>query len=205
MRPGERVILVGGFAEIVELCELVGISLVGIIDSKLEGTYGAYRVLGTDDEATEILAQHPGVSVHVTPDSPAVRRKVTEHYLRLGAQIVSLVHPSAIIAPSASLGDGCVVQAAANVSANSRLGRGVKINTCANVTHDVVIHDFVTVAPNACILGNVQIGAGAYIGGNATILPRISIGEGAIVGAGSVVTQPVPPNATVYGNPARPP
>lgn len=41
------------------------------------------------------------------------------------------------------------------------------------------------------------------IGANATVLPGISIGRNAIVGAGAVVTRSVPPNAIVYGNPAR--
>jgi dTDP-4-dehydrorhamnose 3,5-epimerase-like enzyme len=45
--------------------------------------------------------------------------------------------------------------------------------------------------------------SGASIGANATILPGIRIGEKAMVGAGAVVTQSVPPNAIVVGNPAR--
>lgn len=43
----------------------------------------------------------------------------------------------------------------------------------------------------------------ASIGANVTILPGLEIGENAMVGAGSVVTSNVPPNAIVYGNPAR--
>ena len=44
---------------------------------------------------------------------------------------------------------------------------------------------------------------GASIGSNATIMCGITIGERAMIGAGSVVTQDVPPNAVVAGNPAR--
>lgn len=44
---------------------------------------------------------------------------------------------------------------------------------------------------------------GASIGGGAVLLPGITIGKNALVGAGSVVTQSVPPNAIVAGNPAR--
>ena len=44
---------------------------------------------------------------------------------------------------------------------------------------------------------------GASIGANATILPGITIGRNAMVGAGAVVTNNVPPNAIVVGNPAR--
>lgn len=49
----------------------------------------------------------------------------------------------------------------------------------------------------------VTIGRNVWIGGGAIILPGVTIGDDAIIGAGSVVTRPVPPSATVKGNPAR--
>jgi len=44
---------------------------------------------------------------------------------------------------------------------------------------------------------------GASIGSNATILCGIRVGENAIVGAGAVVTNDVPDNTVVVGNPAK--
>jgi putative colanic acid biosynthesis acetyltransferase WcaF len=64
-------------------------------------------------------------------------------------------------------------------------------------------HDFhkpaqpLTVSP-------IVIEQDAFIGARAFVLPGVSIGRGALVGACSVVTRPVPPHATVAGNPARP-
>jgi acetyltransferase-like isoleucine patch superfamily enzyme len=43
----------------------------------------------------------------------------------------------------------------------------------------------------------------ASIGSNATILCGVTVGESAIVGAGSVVTEDVPPETIVAGNPAK--
>ena len=45
--------------------------------------------------------------------------------------------------------------------------------------------------------------SGASIGSGATILARVTVGGNAMVGAGSVVTQSVPANSIVAGNPAR--
>jgi len=44
---------------------------------------------------------------------------------------------------------------------------------------------------------------GASLGSGAVILGGVRIGEEALVGGGAVVTQDVPPRATVAGNPAR--
>ena len=43
------------------------------------------------------------------------------------------------------------------------------------------------------------IGEGAFIGSNATLVAPIEIGAGAYVAAGSVITQPVPPDALALG------
>ena len=56
--------------------------------------------------------------------------------------------------------------------------------------------------PRAC-LPPTRLCRGASIGANATVLPGLTIGPGAMVGAGTVVTQNVPANGVVVGNPAR--
>jgi len=47
------------------------------------------------------------------------------------------------------------------------------------------------------------IGDNCYIGYGAIILPGVTVGAGSIVGAGAVVTENVPPEMIVAGNPAR--
>ena len=42
-----------------------------------------------------------------------------------------------------------------------------------------------------------------WIGSGAILLPGMTIGRNAVVGAGAVVSQSVPPNTVVAGNPAR--
>lgn len=49
----------------------------------------------------------------------------------------------------------------------------------------------------------VAIGNNVWIGGGAIILPGVNIGDNVTVGAGSVVTNDVPSNVVVAGNPAR--
>ena len=49
----------------------------------------------------------------------------------------------------------------------------------------------------------VLIRKNVWIGANATILPGVTVGENAVIGAGSVVTNDVPANTVVAGNPAK--
>ena len=49
----------------------------------------------------------------------------------------------------------------------------------------------------------VTIGSSVWIGGSAILLPGVMIGERSVIGAGAVVTQDVPPDVVVAGNPAR--
>ncbi|HUS95460.1 MAG TPA: acetyltransferase [Hyphomicrobiaceae bacterium] len=199
MSTPRQIILVGAFVEIIELCDAISVEIVGIIDNSCTGSFQGRPILGTDTEADQILANHPGVPLHITPDSPKVRSKLSELYSRLGALFATLVHPEAFLAPSATVGAGSAIQARAQVSAETSIGCGVKVNTGANVTHDVEIGDFVTIAPAAVLLGRTRVGPRAYIGANATILPGISIGQDALVGAGTTVTRDVLAGAKIVG------
>jgi len=51
--------------------------------------------------------------------------------------------------------------------------------------------------------GGIEIGDGAWLGTGAIVLDGVTIGEGAVVGAASVVTEDVPPDCIVAGNPAK--
>ena len=203
MKTTGRIILVGGFHEVIELCESCGIDIAGIIDNRLQGSYRGYSVLGGDEDAEALYDTYGGVPLLVTPDKPGVRKSLVDRYSALGFLFATLAHPLASVSPSASLGTGAIVHTLAHVSADARVGDFVRVNACANVMHDCVVGDFTTVAPNAVLLGRVTVGESSYIGSNATVLPDVKVGEGSVVGAGAVVTKDVPDGLTVAGNPAR--
>ncbi|MDJ1434164.1 sugar O-acetyltransferase [Halostagnicola sp. A-GB9-2] len=49
----------------------------------------------------------------------------------------------------------------------------------------------------------VTIGDNVWIGGRAVLNPGVTIGDGAVIGSGAVVTEDVPENVVVQGNPAE--
>lgn len=120
-----------------------------------------------------------------------------------GLPAATLVHPSAILSPSATIGEGTVVMARAVIQADARVGRNCIINTGAIVEHDCVIGDHAHLAPGAVLGGSVRVGELALVGLGAKVLPGAEIGEGAVVGAGAVVLHEVPAYSTTAGVPAR--
>lgn len=61
-----------------------------------------------------------------------------------------------------------------------------------------------TCDPISGVHSPVSIGSDCFIGGGSVIGPGVCIGNQVIVGAGSVVSEDVPDNCIVVGNPARP-
>jgi sugar O-acyltransferase (sialic acid O-acetyltransferase NeuD family) len=118
--------------------------------------------------------------------------------------VPALVHPSAVVSPSAVFGRGTVVFPAAVINAGASVGAAVIVNSAAVVEHDCVLADAVHVSPHATLAGAVTVGERSWIGAGATVIQQIEIGADVTVGAGSVVIRNVPSGSTVVGVPAAP-
>lgn len=197
------IILVGGFHEMIELCEDAGLNIIGIIDNNLSGEYYGYPIIGTDNDAIALYKLYPNCQIVITPDSPQIRKKNVALYRSAGFSFATIKHPSASVSRYATIGEGTVIQRGVNVSANTKIGDFCKLNTSCNVMHDNAIGDYVTIGPNAVLLGYVAIGEQSYIGANSTLLPKICVGEQSTIGAGAVVTRSVGNGLKVKGVPAK--
>jgi acetyltransferase EpsM len=131
------------------------------------------------------------------------RREFIEPVREMGFTFATLRHPTAVLAPSSTIGDGTLVGALTVVGAHSAIGSHVILNRGALIGHHANIANYVTVSPGANLAGRVTVGAGAYIGMGAVILDQLAVGEHSVIGAGSVVTRDVPARVQVVGVPAR--
>lgn len=197
-----KIIIVGAFHEIIELAEDNEIKIAGMIDNSLSGNYRGYKILCNDKEAPNLSKKYKEIPVLITPDIPALRKKLHIYYNESGFDFTSLVSGKAVISKSSVIEDGSVIQSGVNVSAESIIGKFVKLNTMSNIMHNSKIGDYTTIAPNAVILGNVAIGELCYIGSNATILPNVTICDNVVIGAGAVVTKSINKVGTFAGVPA---
>lgn len=115
----------------------------------------------------------------------------------------NLIHPAAVLSPTALLGEGCVINAGAIIGSNTELGDHVFLNRGATVGHDVRIRNYVFIGPNATVCGQVFIEEGSSIFANATVIERKRVGAYAQIAAGAVCLTDVPPKVLMVGVPAR--
>lgn len=113
------------------------------------------------------------------------------------------------------IGDECVIGSFVEIQPDVVIGDRCRIQSHAFLCSLLTIGDDVFVGHGAKFINDIyppsgdqtqwestHIGDKVSIGTNATMLP-VSIGDEAMVGAGAVVTEDVPPNAVVAGNPAE--
>ena len=130
----------------------------------------------------------------------SVRKSISE---KITARFAIVTHPTAVVSPSTTIGNGTVIMANTTLNAASTIGCHVIVNTNASVDHDCQIADYVHIAPNAALAGNVIIGEGTHIGIGTSIIQGITIGKWATIGAGAVIITDIPDYAVVVGNPGR--
>lgn len=178
--------------------------IAGLLDDTLPAmpaldTDYAYPVLGSISH----YQPAPGDALLLAIGAPQAKLRIAEELAARGAGFHTLIHPSAIVARTARLGQGTVICPFALVSAGSELGDFVTINSYSSVGHDAVLGTGCTLSSHVDITGAVRLGAAVMVGSGASILPRVVVGEGATVGAGAVVMRRVADGATVYGQPAK--
>lgn len=179
--------------------------VMGFLDDAddLQGcvTRGGVNVIGHTDIGC--LRDCGADAFVVAIGSNRIRKMLFERCIEAGLQPWGAIHPEAVIADTAMLGNGIQAVARAVVNPHAKVGVNVILNTACTVDHDNVLGDHCFLAPGVHLGGDVRIDRGAFIGIGASVLPGLHIGEDAVVGGGAVVIEDVPPGATVVGVPAH--
>lgn len=121
----------------------------------------------------------------------------------MGFSFTKMIHPSARVSKSATIGEGAVINSGVQIAASVKIGDFVYVNRGSLIGHDTRIGKYSVLSPGVNIAGSVNIGKGSYVGIGAIIIDRTNIGEQCFIGAGSLVTKNVPDHVKVVGVPAR--
>ena len=202
-------ILIGGGEHARVVAEAVrsgplGPSLLGFVDPDASERTSKLELPRLGDDSA--LAHHPGAVavLGIGASGPSSHRaEVVGRLSPLVSSWAVVIHQTAWVSPSASLGEGTVVMAGAVVNSGARIGNHCVVNTGVVIEHDVVLGDYVFVGPGATIGGGATIGAGAFVGLGCCVRDHRAVGVRALVGMGAVVVNDVPAGATVMGVPAR--
>jgi acetyltransferase EpsM len=195
----------GGHAKVVADAVLAsGVEVVAFIDD--DPVRQATLPLGIPVRPRAWLVNYAGdddLAVALGVGDNSARRGIAEQLLAARHRLATVIHPRAVVAPSARVGEGTLIAACAVLNADACVGRGVIVNTAAIVEHDVVIGDFAHISPTACLAGAARLGEGSHLGTGAKVLPGVAVGARTVVGGGALVNRPIPDGVVAYGVPAR--
>ena len=171
---------------------------IAFLDDKADEVSG-YEVLG---RTSDFINFTDSAEFFVAVGNATVREKLMRELKNGGAQIATLIHPSAVIGKNSVIGEGSVVMAGAVVGVDTAIASGVIINTCASVDHDNKIEDYAHIAVGAHLCGTVGVGKYVWIGAGATVINDVNICSGAYLGAGAVAIKDITNSGTYAGVPA---
>lgn len=197
-----RLIIIGASGHgkvVVDIARLSGYTDIAFLDDApgLEEVSG-YPVLG----AVSTFSTYSLDDFFVAIGNSDSRRLIQDEIASFGARLVTLIHPSAVVAQDVVIGEGTAVMAGAVINPSVRIGRGCIVNTSASVDHDCVIGDFAHISVGAHLAGTVSIGDGTWVGIGAVVSNNISICSDCMIGAGAVVVKSIYAGGKFYGIPA---
>ena len=200
-------LLIGGTrtlaAEVADLAaEIPGVEVCGFIENmereRCAEPFEGLPVHWIDDVA-DMTSSHSAVVALATTH----RSKFTAQLAEIGMPFATLIHPTARISATSTVGAGSIISVGVIVAAHTKIGQHVFVNRGALIGHHTTVGNHATILPGANVAGCCTIADAAYIGMGAIVIDKLSVGSHSIVGAGAVVTKDVPANVQVVGVPAR--
>lgn len=157
------------------------------------------RILGDSSFA---ITHKEEYDVVVAIGNAGIRKQMQEKYEKAGVNVVSLIHPDAVVAEDAVLGKGTVIMAGAVIQSQAVIGEGVIVNTASSIDHESRIGNYVHVSIGSHLAGNVTVGEETWVGAGAVISNNISVCRNVMLGAGAVVVSDIAESGTYVGVPA---
>ncbi|MCK9374079.1 MAG: acetyltransferase [Sulfuricurvum sp.] len=185
----------GGHGKVVaDIARSCGYTLAGWIDDNPAAaayTWETFRL------------SHPSGAIALGIGNNTLREQILDKVSKAGYALPPLIHPSAVISPSATIDEGSVIMPLSVVNAEARICTGCIINSGAVVEHECLLEPFVHISPNAALAGGVRVKHHTHIGIGANCIQNLTVGAHSIIAAGSVLISDIPDYSLAAGVPAK--
>lgn len=162
-------------------------STIGVLDDVAECDLMARlpeaSYLGQVKEFVPLEEDRALISIGNVADRKKMYQLAHERQIPLGTYI----HPSAWIAPNATIGQGVIVCPNCVVSACAEILDNVAVNVFCGVGHGARVGKHSVMGPYSVLNGDTSLGEGCYLGSRATLFPGVMLGKGCMVDSHTAV------------------
>lgn len=206
----EKIVLVGSgqHARVVlyNIKEQGKYEVICMLDSD-ESKIGQYvegiKIVDTYDDLEVVSKKYETNKFFIAFGNMKYRKKVFEHFVNNGWEAVNIIHPNAVVSPSAVIGKGVLIECGCLITPNPVIGDNVVINTGSQVNHDNIVENHVYIASGVVLSGGVTIKENTLLDDGVIVTLGRTVGANSLIGAGGVVTRDIQDGVICYGNPAK--
>lgn len=184
-----------------------GVNIVGFLDDDPKYANQNVRgvpVIGSISTLETLMATSGVEAVYCPLGNNKLRVKFLSKAKELGYKTPNYIHPSVIISPNVSIGEGVYILLGTTIMPHTVIKDYVMISMGVHLAHHCELDEGVFLSTGCNFGASIHAHKYAYCGISSTIMTGIhELGEDCLVGAGAVVIRDVAQQAVVAGVPAK--
>jgi acetyltransferase EpsM len=164
--------------------------ILGFLDddaSKIGKEFYGYEVIGRVSDLRSLSGRIPVSAVIAIQDGEA-RKNIAEQNSDFGGW-ASIIHPTAVIAPSSRVGKGSILFPQVTVSVDSSLGDFGLYYIRSVICNDCRIGNYVSVMSGVSVSEHVEIGEESFLAAGCCVYPHKRLGRKTEVSVEAVVSK----------------
>jgi len=180
--------------------------VVGFLNDEVEigSEINGYPVMGKTSDVQKYIKQDFHFAFVVHPFGKGkIRYELFENLNIPLDRLVTVVHPSSVVAYNTNLAPGTLVMPNCHISNSTNIGIATFISPNSTIGHHCNIGKLCHFCTGSVSGSYLNIGDASDIGINATIVEKVNIGSFSSLAAGSVLNRKINDEEFFAGNPAR--